>query len=277
MKSINPGQATGSIIKTISLVNYDYTWSYIKFFIDWFWFLFFLMFLWLFYPLFSKNFTDKYIVLIAFFFPFFVISKLVFMFATRYVYFLMPLLIIFWVGFIYLIYTEIKVKYLKILYIIILWILYFFFPIKLYFNFASPIYSNDPYSPEPDFKRAYEIIKQENLIEKSNIISVFPHMDYLYLGKSDYYIYVDETGIWIKPEENFYVKNNKNIFTNAEIILKVEDLEKLNNWKTNYIILDQLWLVRLKDSEILKFIENNYKMIFEKVDNYNVIRVYKYE
>lgn len=276
MKFLNPGQATSSITQTISLAKFDYIENYMRFFIYNYWFFFIVSFIWLFYAIFSKKSKELFILLFAFWFPFMVISKFVFMYATRYVYFLIPLVIITWIWILYLIYSHFKNKYFKIWFVIfILWISIFIFPTKYNFDFKNPIYINDPYAPEPNFAWAYNFIKKDSDFTNSKITSVFPHMDYIYLWKSDYYIYVDETWLWFQPENNFYVKNSENIFTQAKMILNLEDLKKYDNWINNFIILDQLGLNRLRNTDLLNYIEKNYKLVYEDSRLYNIIKVYK--
>lgn len=277
MKFLNPGQSTSSISQTILLAKLDYTDNYMKFFLYNYWLFFIITFFWIFYAIFSKKSKEIFILLFSFWFPFLVISKFVFMYATRYVYFLIPLVVIIWTWIIYLIYSNLKNKYLKNFFIILMLLIsIFFFPTKYNFDFKNPIYMNDPYAPEANFKWAYESIKNDpDFWESAKIISVFPHMDYLYLWKSDYYIYVDETWVWFKPENSFYVKKWVNIFTKAKIILSLYELKNYEKNHVNFIILDQLWLNRLRNSDLLNYIEHNYQTVYEDKRLYNIIKVYK--
>lgn len=276
MKFLNPWQTTSSITKTISYAKFDYIDRYISFFIYNYWFIFIVNLLWLFYWFFSKKSKEYFILFFAFWFPFLVISKFVFMFATRYVYFLIPLVVITGVWILYSIYLKFNDKYFKIWFIsLILLFSIFILPIKYNFNFNNNIYMNDIYAPEPNFSWAYDFIKNDTNLSNYKITSVFPHMDYLYLWKSDYYIYVDETGLGLNPEDNFYIKKWVNIFTQAKIILSLDDLKKYESNETNYIILDQLWINRLKNTELFTHILKNYKLVYQDSKLYNIINVYK--
>ena len=276
MKFVNPWQSISSINQVISLANLDYTEWYIRFFIHNYALLFIITFLWIFISVFLKKFKEIYILLFSFWFPFFVISKYVFMYATRYVYFLIPLVVILWIWIIYILCENIKSRYLKFT-MFFMFLFFSIFWIKFNFDFQKIPSMNDIYAPEPNFSWAYKSILQDtsNKLDQVNIVSSFPHMDYLYLWKSDYYIYIDETWIWIKPEDNFYIKNWKNIFTNAQTIFSVEDLKKYEWNKKTYIILEQVSLNRLRNTDILKYIKDNYKIIFRDQKDYNIIEVYK--
>lgn len=275
VREYNPGQEIGSIRDTFQYIYHDYISHYSFFFFREYGFLFLMTFVSILVCGFIQN-SFKYTLLIfAFFFPFLIVSKFVFMYATRYVYFLLPLLVIIGCGTLYLMIQRFSHKWVRYAMIALSFGLVLF-SLHWMWGLGAPIYINDPYAPEPNFRAAYSAIKKDPTYSTgSTIISIFPHMDYLYLGKSDYYIYVDETGLGRPPEKNLYVKNKKNIFTNVPILLSVADIERADSGNNTFIILDQLGLERLKASPILQHIQEEYRVIFEEQTSYNLIRVYR--
>jgi hypothetical protein len=93
-------------------------------------------------------------------------------------------------------------------------------------------------------------------------------MDKIYLGRSDGYIYIDETGTNMSAEKNFYIKNHKNIFTLAPLVLSLEDLGAVLSHSGNYILLDQMSKNRIEyaNKTLYDGILKEYNLIFDKKD-----------
>ena len=104
-------------------------------------------------------------------------------------------------------------------------------------------------TPQPNFAYVYDIIKTRGFLENDVIISPYTQMDKIYLGKSDYWLAIDLLGKDLNkdalPEREFY--------TNAQTIKDAEQLKKVIDNNSGYLIVDDMARVRL-DEEINKTI-----------------------
>lgn len=213
------------------------------------------------------------VLIVSFFLPYFVIGKYVYMFATRYVYFLIPVCVLLGTGFAEHIAARIGRPVARLSASAALTIL--IVSSASFWPFHSGEWSmRDRYAPEPDFKSAYDFVRGDSAGRSFSVFSPFPHMDLLYLGRSDGYLYMDESGMNRPPAENFYVSNRRNIFTSSVSIVDPSGLRGLET-DSNYVVLDQVGLARLRNGPLLEYITGNYSKVFEKVSGYNRIEVFK--
>jgi len=117
-------------------------------------------------------------------------------------------------------------------------------------------------SPQADFTKAYAAIKKLGWNDTTQIISPYPAMDKLYLGRSTYWYPLSLSG---KPEEITNIQNS--IYTGAP---RLDDLSTLDKQKTTYFILDRMAMNRVDDNQFLSINEN-----FKKVYKAKNITVFK--
>lgn len=120
----------------------------------------------------------------------------------------------------------------------------------------SAHYFLETYTPQPDFSAAYEHITHSN--ENSIIISAYPFLDYIYLGKSDFALPISYSGL---PNDSAllfsteYYTNSQRLFTPSQILEIAGDSSVL-------IILDDMSISR-SDKSMVKFIQKNAALVFE--------------
>ncbi|MDD4188399.1 MAG: hypothetical protein PHX04_06595, partial [Bacilli bacterium] len=117
-------------------------------------------------------------------------------------------------------------------------------------------YYLEPHTPQPDFKSAYQTIKDYGWTDDKIILSAFTQLDKVYLGRSDYWLAIGLDGR--KLDKNKLAE--REYYNNAITIKTAEQLKELTETKTGYIIVDNMTGIRL-DREINDLI-NQQKLIF---------------
>jgi hypothetical protein len=231
------------------------------------WILYFFFIISLFILAIKRKILELIFLWFSFFFIFYIISQKWFLFHTRYVLILYPLIII-WASYsIYYFFNLFKNKYLKYIYFIIIFI-FILFTAKFTF-LPQKEYSIDHTSPQPNFKEAYNIVP-----DNSKIISWFPMMCEWYYWKKWkclYHLPVDY--VWSQKSIKATLARWKDNYTKIPYLL---DLNQLKNWKKYYFIMDALSLHRIINKDILKNILKNWKIIFDNWKLYNNIKVIQY-
>jgi hypothetical protein len=241
---INSGATPSSVANTLVYVRFDYSERYAGFF----WSEFGIVFAGVFaaFAIWYRFMRPAValMLLLSFFGPYLAISKWVYMYAERYAYFLIPIAILLAAAFFFWLFDRSERTWWRYG-VSALAFLLVAATMHLWPAHSGTWTAGDGYAPEPDFRRAYEFIRSRPDLATLPVVSSYPPMDELYLGRSDGYLYIDESGMGLSPEKNFYVRGGKNIFTLAPVLLQPADLGE------SVILLDQLALARLHGTPIL--------------------------
>ncbi|MCF7831351.1 MAG: glycosyltransferase family 39 protein [Candidatus Pacebacteria bacterium] len=130
----------------------------------------------------------------------------------------------------------------------------------------------DTGSPQPDFKHAYEYIK-ENKNPYDVVVSPYAHLTNIYLGYPETLLPISLTGR--TQEFNLTItKENTDYYTNAPIVQQDEFLNFIHN-NNGYIILDSMAISRIP--EIMQTIQSQkLQLVFLKYQNTLGIWVFKF-
>ena len=215
----------------------------------------------------KRKFVELIFLWFSFFFIFYIISQKWFLFHTRYILILYPLIIV-WASYsIFYFYNLVKNNILKYIYLIIVFILIL---ITAKFTFLpEKEYNIDYTSPQPNFKEAYNIIPN-----KSKIISWFPMMcEWYFWNKWECIYHLPVDYVWSPKSIKNTLDRWKDNYTKLPYLLNLNQLKK---WKKYYFVLDDLSLKRTINKKLIKNIFNNWKIIFDNWKKYNNIKVIKY-
>lgn len=190
-------------------------------------------------------------LIISYLLPYLVIAFSAKTLHYRYLFFLTPLIFIFAVYTLFFISTKFKMQ--KSLFIGLLIIIIggsVFISHRFMVFVPQTNYYLEYFTPQPNFKKAYEVIKQIGFDESKIIISPYTQMDKVYLGKSDYWLAIDLNGGSLErdllPEREFY--------NNAITISDVENLRKVIDENKGYIVVDDMALSIRLERDIIDLI-----------------------
>ncbi len=218
-----------------------------------------------------RDFKRKSLLILAYIIPFYFISNHVFVIHYRYLFFILPILFFFsCYSFLYLIKLG---KSRKIFSIIIVLLLIFFI-----FNSNELIYKPQKEfkleweTPQPDFKAAFEFVK-ENINKEDIIISPYTSLARIYLGKADYSIDYNPSGV--RFGSITYANTTNDVYTNHPSILNLTMFEDAISNNSGYIIVDKFSLRRMNQNVAAEIQNLTLIKDFDK-DMYSGIKVYKW-
>jgi 4-amino-4-deoxy-L-arabinose transferase-like glycosyltransferase len=189
--------------------------------------------------------------------------------ATRYLYFVVPILFILAAYFLDLVNDRLDDRKMSgentanIIVALLLVLTMYFSPA---FTFIpKDRYDLGLYTPQPGFREAYLYVK-DNMGQGDVIISTWTPPAQFYLGKSDYRLSFDVIGT---GEEVFLLPNSKrDIYTNATVISDVGGLMRVvDENPAGWIIVDSATFPKLR-YEITNYIKNNltFHMVSGKIE-----------
>lgn len=242
---------------------------YLWVFFEQLWVVFVAYFLGIFYFLFVKKYKE-----LLLFWGLFLLNIVIISFGyfahSRYMFHLFSLITLLWGYFIFIFLTFIWEKYIYIgkktfFYIILLFIwISFFLTYKITF-FPQRFYYIDSTSPKPNFKNAYEFLK-ENYSEYG-IISWFPHMCYWYnrenREKCQFALRVNLIGNSIFDEK--IIQRPTENYSNLPYIENISS----NNLGKYVFVLDDLTLKNAINKAFIERILSECPMIYRDIGNYN--------
>jgi hypothetical protein len=169
----------------------------------------------------------------------------------RYLFFILPILFIFSGYLIYFIAKKFKYPSLVISLLLIALITSsnvinsgtFIFKVRANYNL-------EPFTPQPNFKGAYDEIKRNGWSNDKVIISPFTQMDKVYLGKSDYWLAINLDGRKLDKS----ALKEREYYNNAIIISDVDKLKDVINSQHGYIVVDNMALSIRLDKNIIDLI-----------------------
>lgn len=121
-------------------------------------------------------------------------------------------------------------------------------------------------APQGEFRQAYQHI-ENNLDEEDVIISTLTPVSYYYLQQSEYWISFSPWGLKTLPEKEPY--------TNATTIKHPNQIQKVSENETGWIIIDQMGK-RKANPEVLEYIKENHKLVKKVSGQEKRVWVYKF-
>jgi len=213
----------------------------------------------------KRKILKSIIFVIWFLFTFFIISQKGYLFHTRYLFILAPLVIIGASYSIVWIWNKIKNIPLKYLYyILITWAI--LISTKLNFFPHSHYYINYT-SPQPNFQWAYDIIPKWQ-----KIISGFPMLCEWYYDNWQCLYSLPINYVWDEASKDNILARWKDNYTNTAYLKTLDTLEL---WEY-YFVVDELtarwWIYK----ELLNEVVEQWESIYNHWERYNTIEVIKY-
>lgn len=193
---------------------------------------------------------------------------------TRYVLLIMPFLLYFGVLAIYTLVKyllkNINNKWLTSSALVLISVIVFTNHITI---FPKQSYQLGYDSPQPNFKKAYEVIK-EDLTEKDVLITAYPYMTELFLNQS---------GLWVPfsisghaNESEWVIVDGKERVTGAHVVVDFSELDNILNTKQGFILIDQLMLRRVPDISHFIDAHPNTELFHHNIEPNGAIWVFKY-
>jgi hypothetical protein len=208
------------------------------------------------YILFNKKMYPGLFLFLTFVLPFYIIISSTDLLHLRYLTFLSPILLIFIAYFVSTV-IEVIAKRLKSNDLYVNLAIVLVLVLVPVFSAAFVIWPQATYklefrTPQPDFKAAYAEIEKAGFSDKDIIISPYPAMDKVYLGRSDYWLPISLSG---KSSE---VERERSLYTGAPKFLDFDNLKPNRNY---YLVLDEMAINRL-GKEFLNYLEEFHEMIY---------------
>lgn len=232
----------------------------------------------------KKNWKSGLLLIMSFVIPFYFLSCHVLVPATRYLYFIFPLLLIFSAYFFaFLIelaqkYSEYKNKSAKIKSTLIALVICAMLIAMAFSPQGFMIAPREEFdlginAPQPDFKKAYCYVK-ENMQSNDVIIDSWPTVALFYMGKSDYWLAFEVDGIGLGIDRYLVNNGSNEMYANAMAIKNVDMLkEVVGNHDRGWIVLDNTAWIRISPG-IKKYIKDEMQYCTEASDE--TIRVYSW-
>ncbi|HEY9205617.1 MAG TPA: glycosyltransferase family 39 protein [Candidatus Methanoperedens sp.] len=229
----------------------------------------------------KKNRMSGFLLITGFIIPFYILSYYVILPGTRYLYFIIPILLIFCSYFFDFI-IELTQKHGKneptrtgltlIAVVITSLLIITAFSQHVFIILPEENFDLGVNAPQGDFKKAYSYIR-ENMQKDDVIIDSRPAVSLFYMGRSDYWLAFEANGAGLGID-NLLVNNGSNeVYANAKVIKNGDMLKEIvAKNDRGWIILDNsAWI--LMSSDIKEYIIN--EMHNEVSDG--MIRVYSWD
>jgi hypothetical protein len=130
------------------------------------------------------------------------------------------------------------------------------------------------YTPQPDWQKAYQYIK-DNQKENDIVISAQPVFNKIYLNKPGYWIYYS----YCRKSQPYRLitENNTEYYINAKVIDDLEELKKIIQENHGFILLDYMSKDDRIKEEILNYIyRNTDPVFFDKINPWSKVWVYRF-
>jgi hypothetical protein len=118
-------------------------------------------------------------------------------------------------------------------------------------------YYLEPFTPQPNFKGAYEAIKDQGWNDELVIVSPFTQLDKVYLGRSDYWLAISLDGRKLDKSK----LTAREYYNNALTIPDVKTLQEVINSRHGYIVVGDMALSKRLDQDVIDLIGRQ-KLIF---------------
>ena len=222
----------------------------------------------------KKNFWPVIFIFAGILFPLLIITQYSQVIQIRYLLPVFPFLIILAVYFVYSLIQKIPylLKFPIGQSIITLAIIILAF--SHYLNFSmKKFYPLEWDSPQPNFKEAYSIIKQ-NRQENDIIISPYTPLNKIYLGDKGFWLAISLTGKSGEIANN--IINGKDYYTAAPVIENADQLLNLIENQKGFVVIDGMASSRLQAQMGGSINHPKIKEIYKSGDGLNKIWVYQF-
>ncbi|MFA5075824.1 MAG: glycosyltransferase family 39 protein [Patescibacteria group bacterium] len=187
----------------------------------------------------KQSFLNSLFLVLSYFVPFLLITLSTDLGHYRYLFFILPILYIF-AGYLIKNITELLIKRPIINTFLSLLLVAIIISNQGFVLLPKTYYPLEPKTPMPNFSGVYQIIKTTGWNNQLTIISPFPQMDKIYLGKSDYFLPISLTGKDSSLEQALQPNKRQEIYTDAWVINNEQELEQILRNYHGYIIFDTL-------------------------------------
>jgi uncharacterized membrane protein len=221
----------------------------------------------------KKNYTTSILFIIAYFLPYLVI-----VFSTdtqhyRYIFFILPILFIFATYALFIVAHLFKSRQLVFAGLLALLILLsILLANRSFVLIPEEKYYLEPFTPQPNFAEAYEVIGQNGFGSDKVIISPYTQMDKVYLGRSDYWLAIDLLGRPLDtaslPEREYY--------NNAITITSADQLKEIIAGHSGYIVVDAMALSLRLDQDIIDLIGTERRIYTDQTQKGSQIWVFAF-
>lgn len=222
----------------------------------------------------KKNFWPIIFISIGVLFPLMIVTHYSQIVQIRYLFPIFPLMIMLAVYFIYSLIR--KVPYLskfpigQSIVVLLMIILVFYNHLNFLLKEFYPLEWD---SPQPNFKEAYSIIKQDRQ-ENDIIISPYTPLNEIYLGDKGLWLAISLTGKSAEITNN--IINGKDYYTAAPVIENSDQLLNMIESQRGFIIIDEMASIRLQ-MQMGRSIHNpKIEEIYTSGNGLNKIWVYKF-
>jgi 4-amino-4-deoxy-L-arabinose transferase-like glycosyltransferase len=129
---------------------------------------------------------------------------------------------------------------------------------KSFLFYPQKQFALEAYTPQPDFKGAYGFLR-EHTKEGSVLVSAYPFMDRLYLGKTGYALALSYTG---KEGDWSVTESHREYYSGAPEILSIAHMKKLSIESDVYFLADEMAFGRMH-ARYASFIRDNADVVWE--------------
>jgi len=232
----------------------------------------------------KENTLTRYFLLFIFLAYLIPLSFLTDLIQYRYLFHITPIIIVLGILGMYDIYLLINKKWQRILFVgILIFIFFTYAGGVVYPKERYPLESDTfasvgkrayyPYTPQPDWNKAYEFIKS-NKKDSDVVISSLPHFNKIFLGIPGYWIKYNYLGLTGRESK---VVNNKEFYVGAEVLNNLEEVQSFTKKNHGYIIFDFMATNNRIDPIIIQYIRDSFKSVFfNRIGSYSEVWVYKF-
>jgi len=133
-------------------------------------------------------------------------------------------------------------------------------------------YPLEYFTPQPEFRKAYNFL-ESNMNNDAVIISAYPFMDQICLGKSNYALAISYTG---SSRDLSVTEDRKEYYSGTPEILSTGEMINLQKKQDLYFLFDRMALSRV-NSELVGFIQEYGKSVFSSSEKNVSKSVFVYE
>lgn len=221
----------------------------------------------------NKYWRGVHLFILSFFFlNLFFFSFFYYVNQKRYLFLMLPIIFIYAVSLLYYLTKEKKIK----LPIAILFISFFFtidfFSVKSLQILPQKQFLLENYTPQPDFRSAYEFL-QKSLKPEDSLISPYPYMDKIYLDRPSYALALSYTG---KEDNESITGDKKEYYSGAPEISSIGRINSLREKGDVYIILDTMAQSRA-NQKIVRYVNDYFSSESTSFESYSgdTINIYR--
>lgn len=204
-----------------------------------------------------KKWTEHQALIAIFFLSLFAVSFFMYVNQKRYLLFVTPLLFLYASFFLEYWASLFKRKTLVLVATVVLCIGIDQLTVRSFLFIPKTFFALEEYTPQPNFNKAYAVLR--DVIKPGDIIvSAYPFMDQIYLGRSDYALALSYTG---REGDLSVTGEHREYYSGAPEVLSITKIKELAMQSDVYIVLDDMALERV-DTKYIDFIQGNTELFW---------------